>query len=298
MVMDESSWIDFNAGRYGVCRIPALRKAPSVDCLAVRDTGGSGPVFVLLHGWAADSALNWFSIYEPLSSMGRVVGVDLPGHGSSPARGPFSIEQSAKDVLATLAHYHVNNVLLIGYSMGGPVAQWMVRIAPQTVSGVVYVATAARLVANGPANTALVVAERLLGAGAGFMDTALRVGSRSSIVKQSLAGHAIEAVRYSSKKSLLQAGRELALFDSTKWVGNLSVPTVSIVTENDKTVPPKAQAELAELTKASTASVPYGHAFCLEKEFPAIITRAAKKLPTKDHTRRAAFADLSSASES
>src|SRR5216684_3840967 len=39
------------------------------------------PVLVLLHGWTASSALNWFGCYRHLGRRFRVVGIDHRGHG-------------------------------------------------------------------------------------------------------------------------------------------------------------------------------------------------------------------------
>ena len=48
----------------------------------VRDTGGSGPVVLLLHGWTANADLNWFTCFAPLERAGyRVVALDHRGHG-------------------------------------------------------------------------------------------------------------------------------------------------------------------------------------------------------------------------
>ena len=50
--------------------------------LFVRDSGGSGPPVLLLHGWIFQSDLNWYRTYEPLATAGyRVIAVDHRGHG-------------------------------------------------------------------------------------------------------------------------------------------------------------------------------------------------------------------------
>ncbi|HKN93949.1 MAG TPA: alpha/beta fold hydrolase, partial [Thermoleophilaceae bacterium] len=57
-------------------------RVPGLGELFVRDTGGSGPPVLLLHGWMFPSDLNWFRTYKPLADAGyRVLALDHRGHG-------------------------------------------------------------------------------------------------------------------------------------------------------------------------------------------------------------------------
>ena len=49
----------------------------------VRDVPGpaGAPTLLLLHGWTANSAVNWFGVFTPLSRHFRVVAIDQRGHG-------------------------------------------------------------------------------------------------------------------------------------------------------------------------------------------------------------------------
>jgi pimeloyl-ACP methyl ester carboxylesterase len=80
-------------------------------------TAGQGPTVLLIHGWG-DTASRLGAFVAPLVSSGyRVVGVDLPAHGSSPGWRTNAYERSAA-ILATADH--VGGVeAVVAHSMGG-----------------------------------------------------------------------------------------------------------------------------------------------------------------------------------
>ena len=48
----------------------AIVSVPGRGEFFVRDTGGTGPVVLLLHGWMFPSDLNWLRQYAPLRQAG------------------------------------------------------------------------------------------------------------------------------------------------------------------------------------------------------------------------------------
>lgn len=86
----------------------------------VRDTGGDGPVILLLHGWMFPSDLNWAPMYEPLRRAGyRVLAMDLRGHGRG-LRTPaaFRLADCADDAAGLLDALGIDRAVPVGYSMG------------------------------------------------------------------------------------------------------------------------------------------------------------------------------------
>lgn len=83
---------------------------------------GAGPVLLLIHG-IAGSLRTWTEVVEPLSRVGTVIAVDLPGHGRSEAAGgDYSLGTLAaglRDLLVTLGH---DRATLVGHSLGGGIA--------------------------------------------------------------------------------------------------------------------------------------------------------------------------------
>ena len=115
--------------------------ARSADGLAIAyDVRGQGKVaVVLLHCWACDRSF-WKEQVEPLSRRFRVVTVDLGGHGASGAdRARFTVTSLGADVEAVVRALKLERVVLVGHSMGGPVALDAARRMPGRVAGIVVV---------------------------------------------------------------------------------------------------------------------------------------------------------------
>ncbi len=97
------------------------------------DDQGDGPTVVLLHGFAADTNVNYVrsGILDLLLDEGyRVVALDARGHGlSSKPTDPDAYADDAmkRDVVALLDHLGLDRVVLVGYSMGAHLA---LRLAP------------------------------------------------------------------------------------------------------------------------------------------------------------------------
>lgn len=84
--------------------------------------GQGEPAIVFIHGWTCDHTHWRFQIPEFRKSF-RVIAIDLPGHGTSGAnRSSWSINGLGGDVAAVVRGLKLKQVVLVGHSMGGPVA--------------------------------------------------------------------------------------------------------------------------------------------------------------------------------
>src|ERR1700736_980314 len=110
----------------------------------LRDTGGDGPVVMLLHGWMASADLNWSRAYGDLIRAGyRVLAIDHRGHGRGlRALTPFRLADCAADAAAVLRELDAAPATVVGYSMGGAIAQLVARDHPDVVSGLILSGTA------------------------------------------------------------------------------------------------------------------------------------------------------------
>ena len=89
------------------------------------------------------SALEWDDVFDPLASGGRVVAIDLPGHGQSDKPSPHrfaygfdAFSESVADVIATIGAPRVN---LIGRGMGALIALTLAATHPDFVEKLVLI---------------------------------------------------------------------------------------------------------------------------------------------------------------
>jgi 3-oxoadipate enol-lactonase len=102
------------------------------------DSGGHGPAVVLSHGYLMDASM-FDAQVAALAPEYRVITWDQRGHGGTPAPGPFSYWDSARDALALLDHLGVEQAVLGGMSQGGFLSLRAAMLAPQRVRGLVLI---------------------------------------------------------------------------------------------------------------------------------------------------------------
>jgi pimeloyl-[acyl-carrier protein] methyl ester esterase len=99
---------------------------------------------VLLHGWGLNRAA-WQSILPLLPADQPVLCLDLPGFGDhQQAPEPFALEAIAEQLLADIP----DQSLVVGWSLGGLVAQKIAKIAPHKVRALALVASSPCFVAK------------------------------------------------------------------------------------------------------------------------------------------------------
>jgi len=105
-------------------------------------TKGEGePALVFIHGGLADHTF-WSNQMEAFSDRCKVIALDLAGHGESGVnRRTWSLQACGHDVKAVIEAEKVGRAVLIGNSMGGPVAAETALLAPDRVVGIVAVDT-------------------------------------------------------------------------------------------------------------------------------------------------------------
>lgn len=82
---------------------------------------GAGEPLLILHGLFG-SRRNWMSLAKPLSEFARVIAVDLRNHGDSEHAATMSFPEMAEDVAQLANRLGLEQVNIIGHSMGGKVA--------------------------------------------------------------------------------------------------------------------------------------------------------------------------------
>ena len=84
--------------------------------------GSGSPTLLFIHGWNCDRRY-WSDQLAYFAEKHQVVAVDLAGHGESGLqRTEWTISQFGADVASVADQLALDDVILVGHSMGGPVA--------------------------------------------------------------------------------------------------------------------------------------------------------------------------------
>lgn len=254
-----------------------VRYAPHADPTA--------PVVLLLHGWTASSDLNFFTAYAELHQHATVIGIDHRGHG----RGlrpdePFSLEDCADDAAAVARELGAEQVIAVGYSMGGPIAMLLARRHPELVAGLVLQATAMEWRATRRERTRWQISRMFGPITRRFVRPRLvrLVFARRFPRRHALRPHLgwmLAEWRRNDPWHMAQAARALSRFDARPWLASLGVPTVVVLTTRDQLVPPRKQRQLAETASAAVIPLDGDHFVNVLQpaEFSVATTRAVRQ---------------------
>lgn len=123
-----------------------------------------GDVVFFTHGLAGN-VTHWVHVAPALVDKYRVIGIDLPGCGETPAlAGGFSIEGYAKQVIGLLDRLALEKVILVGHSLGGMVSMEAYKRVPERIRGMFLVGSAGFMPVSKPLRAMghMVLRERLL----------------------------------------------------------------------------------------------------------------------------------------
>jgi pimeloyl-ACP methyl ester carboxylesterase len=110
------------------------------------DVQGTGTIaLVFVHGWCCHRG-HWDQQVDHFAARYTMVRLDLPGHGTSGcARTSWTIPVFGQDVVTVVEQLGLEQVVLIGHSMGGAVIVEAARRLPTAVIGLVSIDTWANL---------------------------------------------------------------------------------------------------------------------------------------------------------
>jgi 3-oxoadipate enol-lactonase len=218
----------------------------------VRESGPEdAPPIVLLHGWLYDAHATWHRIVPVLAEHHRVITIDLRNHGKTDRiRSRFDITDLGDDIARTLDVLGLAGVPVVGYSMGGMVAQALAIRHPGRVSRLVLGATAARPVTWPRWST---VPAMLVGRTLSRIDRFLlpRIAhqymTRTGVIPPEHSAWLWEHLVDRDVDLYYEGGFAILRFDARDRVGQLDVPTLCIIPTADQLVMPRQQYETASL---------------------------------------------------
>lgn len=110
--------------------------------------GKGKEALVLIHGWSCNLDY-WRDQVPEFAKRNRVIAIDLPGHGKSDKpQVTYTMDLFARAVDAVMRDAKVKRAVLMGHSMGTPVARQFYRKYPQKTLAIVIVDGALRPFGN------------------------------------------------------------------------------------------------------------------------------------------------------
>ncbi|MBI4933662.1 MAG: alpha/beta fold hydrolase [Actinobacteria bacterium] len=225
----------------------------------------AAPTLLLLHGWTASADLQFFTAYETLADHYSFVAIDHRGHGRGMrATEKFELHDAADDAALLLQGLGIDQVVTVGYSMGGPISLLFARRHPQMVRGIVVEATALEWRGKWYERMEWKTVHIL-----GFLLRSrvyprwIRIGIRRLLgpdhpMLQYVPWVAAEVHR-TDAAAIVQAGQSLSRYDATAWAGQIGLPAASLITTRDRLVWPRKQRALAHALNARVVEIADDH---------------------------------------
>ena len=223
------------------------------------------PTVMLLHGWTASADLQFVTAYRELAERYSFIGIDHRGHGRG-LRTPamFAFDDVADDNVAVARQLGIERALLVGYSMGGPVALTIARRHREFVSGVIVQATALEWLESRR--------DRWQWRFLPVLGSLLRsrwfpVFLRGGLPRLIPTGHDLEPylpwfeseIHRGNSRTITEAGWALSSFDARTWAPGLGLPAGSLITTKDRLVRPRKQRALAAALGAEVRELRADH---------------------------------------
>ena len=237
--------------------------------LSYRLDGPPGAPVVVLSNSLGTTTKLWDAQIPELTRYFRVLRYDHRGHGLSDSPpGPYEISDLGGDLVALLDELGIEQVGVVGLSLGGMVGLWVAIHAPERVASLVLCCTAAVLP---PASA--------------WRDRAATVrSSGTSVLAGTLferwftpawrASHPDQRERFSAMLASCDAEgyasccEAIASMDMSEDVGAVAAPTLVICGAEDPVVTPQAGVDLAGAIPAASLLVLGGAAHLANVEQP------------------------------
>ncbi|MCW2543181.1 MAG: Hydrolase [Frankiales bacterium] len=229
------------------------------------------PTVVLLHALGCTAYLTWYSVLVELSKSYRVVAFDQRWHGRGIRSPRFRLDDCADDAVAVMDELGIERAVVAGYSMGGLVSQLVAHRHPDRVLGLVLCATARNF--RGKRREKLffpvmtVATSPLAGYALARVERVAELLPEAPSLDASTPAFGREQFRSTSAWSMPEVLAELGRFNSAPWVGEISCPTASVITDKDHAIPASRQRRLA-------ASIPGTEVFEIHGGHISLVVKA------------------------
>ncbi len=227
-----------------------------VNGIAVKEYGDKNqPPIIFIHGFPFSSGM-WEQQIKQFKEQYYCITYDIRGLGKSPiGDGQYTMEMFVDDLLAIMDGLELNQAIIAGFSMGGYITLRAIEREPERFSALILCDTKSEADDNaGKIKRAQgVKAVNSYGAekfATAFVPLAFAQGARQHI--PDIFNATLEQAAATSPEGikgclLAMAGRT----DTTKFLSDISVPTLLVVGEQDAITPPDVMQMMHERINGS-----------------------------------------------
>ena len=250
-----------------------------------RDRGRrDGPPLVFINSLGTDFRI-WNEVAEILAPDFRIVLHDKRGHGLSES-GPDQNEMAdyARDLAALLDALGVGRATIVGLSIGGLIAQELYRHDPERIAALVLCDTAAKIGTDEVWDQRIAQVER--GGIEAIADAVLErwfTAHFRAARSTELAGMRAMLTR-TPRQGYLAACGALKRADLRPYAGQIRVPTLCLVGDEDGSTPVALVKETAALIPGSRFEIIEGAGHLPNIEKPEIVAKLVAEYATKTNS--------------
>ena len=242
--------------------------------LFVRERGEGRPL-LLINGLGGNVDM-WDAVEERVSTFARTIAFDCPGCGRSPApRGPVTIGRLATMVSTALDELGYEQVDVLGFSLGGLIAQQLAHDDPGRIRRLALVATACGWGSMPGSREALTLLAMPFRYHSRFLYDQTRwllapadrdLLERTPELSDSRLKYPPSLLGYMTQ---LWAG---ALWSSLPWLSSVKTPTLVVHGDGDRLIPPANAVQLARHLPVSRLHIVpnEGHLLVFDSESAAL----------------------------
>src|SRR5215475_7749460 len=209
----------------------------------------SAPAVVFLHG-VGGSARIWAPQLSSFAAAGfQPVALDMLGYGARPPVDRMDFDTLAADIEAQIALHGLDRPIIVGHSMGGLLAQRLLRRGPRAYRAVVLSCTSPAFGDSSGEFQKKFVADRL-----GPLDAGRTMAEMAPTMVAAVSGPApdpggrklaIETIAATTERSYRAAVHCLVDFDERANLPSMAVPVLCLAGEHDRLAPPGMMERMA-----------------------------------------------------